>query len=152
MTPRVREIFARLNAINLAESELRAERVVLLAELQERREEGKHEEPEAPDFSMFKDTTRRLLTELWDAPRRMLSQQDIREDVMLDAYATDGAVREAMRKARRELRSQNFAYDIKNIKNKGYGLVVRETSPTSPNHKKRREIRTKKVRKRSDVR
>ena len=111
-----------------------------------------YEEPETPDFSMFKDTTRRLLTELWDAPRRMLSHQDIREDVMFDEYANDGAVRKAMCIARRELKRKNFSYDIKNIKDKGYKLVARETLPTLPAPPKIREKRQKNVRKKGNVR
>ena len=48
MNPRVSEIFARLDAIELAERELRAERVVLLAELQERQEAGKRKRTPPP--------------------------------------------------------------------------------------------------------
>ena len=39
------------------------------------------------DFSMFPDTTRRLLTELWDAPEKTLDKEDIRQDVIGDEYA-----------------------------------------------------------------
>ena len=78
-----------------------------------------------PDFSMFKDTTRRLLTELWDAPERMLSHEDIRQDVILDEYASDGAVKHVIMRARKELMNHEFAYNIRSIWGKGYQIVAR---------------------------
>jgi hypothetical protein len=102
------------------------------------------EEDDAPDFSMFPDTARRLLVNLWDAPdSRMLSQEDIREDVMFDRDANDDAVRQTVSKVRKELRRKNSIYDIKNIKNKGYQLVLRQdssnvTNVTKPTKKPRK--------------
>jgi DNA-binding winged helix-turn-helix (wHTH) protein len=111
---------------------LRAKDLVLETELRNILEAGEDAEY-APDFSMFKDTTRRLLTELWHAPDRMLSHQDIREDVMHDEVARDGTVREAIRKARRELRNVNCVYSIETIRVKGYKLVVSKTPPNVTN-------------------
>ena len=86
-----------------------------------------NEEVKQPDFSMFKDTTKRLLTELWSATGNMVSQEDIRQNVIIDAQASDVAVRLVVTRAREEIRNQrNFHYEIKNIKKKGYQLVKRE--------------------------
>jgi DNA-binding winged helix-turn-helix (wHTH) protein len=88
---------------------------------------------EQTDFSMFKDTTRRLLTNLWDAPDKMLSHEDIREDVMFDPEAPDRNIRRTINRARKALREKNSRYAIKNIKGKGYQLIRGETLPNVTN-------------------
>jgi DNA-binding response OmpR family regulator len=114
----------------LSDSDLKAKHGRLLAaackvwaEI-ERRE--RVETAEKIDFSMFKDTTNRLLTEFMKAPDKMLSQEDIRQDVMFDE-AKETAVRDVIRFARKEIQScHNFYYEIKNIRGKAYQLVKRE--------------------------
>lgn len=151
MTSRVLEILDRLNAIELAESELRAERVVLLAELRER-QEGKCEEPEVPDFSMFKDTTRRLLTELWDAPEKMVSQEHIKEYVMEDEDADLGYLRQVINRAKQEMKDcPDFQYDIENVWGKGYKLIARKVLQSVTNSKKALKNKRKKVRKKCNT-
>jgi len=125
MTPRVLEILDRRAAIRLAVGELCAEDLVLETELRAILEGVA--EPEVPDFSMFKDTTRRLLTELWDAPERMLEKEDIRQDVILDEYASDGAVKQVIGRARIEMQEKRFPYVIKTVFNRGYQLVPKGT-------------------------
>jgi len=99
---------------------------------------------ECVDFSLFRDTTCRLLTEFWHAPDKILFHEDIREDVMFDPEAPDRNVRRAINRARKALRENNFGYEIRNIKGKGYHLVRSETLPqasqTLPNPQKSREI------------
>ena len=76
------------------------------------------------DLSMFKDTTRRLLVELWDAPEKMISKEDIRVDVMFDDEASDEAVKMVIRRARQEIEAHSFfPYEIATIPRKGYRLV-----------------------------
>jgi len=79
------------------------------------------------DFSMFKDTTRRLLVELWDAPGKMLSQEHIKEYVIFDEDASDRAVRLVIDRARKEMKCcPDFHYEINNVRGKGYQLISRE--------------------------
>ena len=81
---------------------------------------------EQTDFSMFKDVTSRLLTELAKARNRMLLYEDIRKNVMLDTEASDRAVRQVVVRARLEIRSHHDCLcEIKNVKSKGYRLVFR---------------------------
>jgi DNA-binding winged helix-turn-helix (wHTH) protein len=109
------------------------ERLVTLDQMEQELQAGT-EHSEDVDFSIFKDMTRRLLTELWDAPKRMISQEHIREYVMLDEDADAGALRKAMYQVRKELESKNFGYEIRNIWGKGYQLIRRETLPNVTNH------------------
>jgi len=81
---------------------------------------------EHPDFSMFKAETERLLIAFWNAPNRFLSQEDIREEVILDEEASERAVRQVIVRARKAIREMNFCYEIKNLREKGYRLVNRE--------------------------
>jgi hypothetical protein len=76
-----------------------------------------------PDFSMFKDTTRRLLIEFWIAPNRMLSHEDIRQDVMFDNEAKISAIWQVISRANAELSKMKFCFEIKNMKKRGYQLV-----------------------------
>ena len=77
---------------------------------------------EIPDFSGFKETTRRLLVNLWDATDKMLSHEDIRQDVILDEYASTKAIERMIAKAREEIAQNGFPYAIKNVWGKGYRL------------------------------
>ena len=75
-----------------------------------------------PDFSIFKETTCRLLEAMWAAPDKMLSQHDIREDVIFDEEASENAVKQVIKKAKKEIKG--YAINIKNIYGKGYQLVL----------------------------
>ena len=83
-------------------------------------------EDTCPDFSTFKDETERLLMAFWEAPNKTLSQEDIRQDVILDDDASDGAVRHVINRARKALREANSLYNIMNVRGKGYSLTNRE--------------------------
>ena len=78
------------------------------------------------DFSMFTDTTRLLLIEFWDAAGKMLSHQDIRDDVLFHSDAADQAIHDAISEARKEMKLCNFGHEIKNVRGKGYRLEKRE--------------------------
>jgi DNA-binding winged helix-turn-helix (wHTH) protein len=99
---------------------------------------------ECVDFSMFRDTTSRLLTAFWNAPDKMLSHEDIRQDVLFDPEASDCNVRRVINRARKALQEKNFGYEIRNIKGKGYHFFRNATLPqasqTLPNPQKSREI------------
>ena len=114
MPLRVLEILDRLESIDVEAAGLRKElRKVLEAE----------EDGTQPDFSMFKDTTNRLLTEFLCAPNHMLSYNDIKLDVILDEYASDSAVRSVIKRARKEMRNcADCRYEIKSIPRWGYKL------------------------------
>ena len=139
MNPRVLEILDRRAAIRLAIGELCAEDLVLETELREILE-GRAEENDDVDFSMFKETTARLLTEFWNAPNKMLSQEDIRQDVILDEEASDKAVKNVIARARYELAEANAKFDIKNVFGKGYQLVPRIASKAP---KRRKSLKRK---------
>ena len=79
------------------------------------------------DFSMFSDSTKRLMDEFWVAPGKMLSHQDIREDVIFDEDAKESAIHDVIKAARKELKTCcNCHYAIENIRGKGYRLVTKQ--------------------------
>jgi len=119
----------RIIAIHRTKHHLLQHLVALEQQEHELQKAAERTDEENVDFSKFKDTTRRLLVEFWDAPNRMLSHEDIREDVMLDKDADDRALRQVICKARKEMAAKNFAYDIENIRGTGYRLIRRETLP-----------------------
>jgi DNA-binding response OmpR family regulator len=91
------------------------------------------ERSEQIDYSLFKDTTGRLLTEFMNAKNNMLSHEDIRQDVMFDDEASDRAVRQVIVRARREIKAcDDFHYEIKNIKEKGYKLIETANATNAP--------------------
>jgi DNA-binding winged helix-turn-helix (wHTH) protein len=108
-----RKILKKMEKLNDNETDL-------LTQLQE---QGDVKSIEQPDFSVFKDTTSRLLTELWNAPTRMLSHEDIRQDVIFDDEANDSAIRQVISRAKTELNKMKYPFEIKNVKKKGYTLV-----------------------------
>ena len=84
-------------------------------------------EDEQVDFSKFKDTTRQLLIELWDAPDRMLSHEQLKEYVLSDEKAKDSTIRKTVERARAELKNYpEFRYEIKSVWGIGYRLIRRE--------------------------
>ena len=110
-----RELLERLLALSREKEELRARDV--------RIDEGHNEEPEPPpDFSIFKPTTCRLLTVMYEAPDRMLYRDDIRQEVMEDEYASEKAVWNVVDRAREEIAEYNI--EIKTIHGKGYQLIA----------------------------
>ena len=122
MNPREHDILHELQ-------EMAHRQMVLWAELAEIREAEKREQERTDDvdFSMFKETTARLLTEFWNAPDKMLSQEDIRQDVILDEEASDAAVKMVVKRARAEMKAKRFRYVIKSVFNKGYQVVPKVT-------------------------
>ena len=80
-------------------------------------------EAESPNFSRFSDTSRRLLTEMWDAPNRTISHQDVREDVIGDIDASLSAIWSVIFRAKKELEGSGMT--IKNVRGNGYMLVLR---------------------------
>jgi DNA-binding winged helix-turn-helix (wHTH) protein len=134
MNPRVLEILAERQALHARLAALdQEEREILTGTVRS--------EDESPDFSMFKDTTNRLLTEFMNAPDKMLSQEDIRQDVILDDEASENAVWSVIKRAKQELsRCHECHYGIKSIPKKGYQLVIsRKLSNTVKNIKKPRK-------------
>ena len=77
-----------------------------------------------PNFSNFKETTARLLTALWNAPKKMLSHEDIREDVIWDGEASNKAVERVVARGREELREHQCSFEIVNVYRKGFRLVA----------------------------
>jgi DNA-binding winged helix-turn-helix (wHTH) protein len=135
MNPRVLAILDRLESLNREKGKLCAEELVLQTELRVILEENPIERAadEEVDFSMFKDTTRRLLIELWDAPDKMISHQDIREDVIFDEEASDQAVKNVIARARYELAEAHAKFTIENVFGKGFQLVPKSTKhPKQP--------------------
>ena len=119
---RLREVHAERRRIIKKLGKLDDRETDLLTQLQDRGS-GNGEQYSLPDFSMFKDTTRRLLTEFWVAPDRMLSHEDIRQDVIGDDLANDCTVWQVICRANAELVKKKFPFEIKNVKKKGYRLV-----------------------------
>jgi len=114
----------------------------------ERREKAGNTEQIDLDVSQFKDTTNRLLTEFLNAPDKILSKEDIRQDVILDEYASENAVMSAVKRARKEMQAcRDCHYEIRNMKRRGYKLVRKETchnlsrTPKTPRNKRKKDDR-----------
>jgi len=142
------EIIARLQEIRTSRQKMLAklqkqlhnlntEEAGLLVRLQTQDED---ESAGQPDFSRFKDTTSRLLTEFWNSPDHILSYDDIREDVIFDSVANDDTIRQVISRARRELSDMRCPYEIKNLRKDGYRLTKKHDKniKTSKTPKKRR--------------
>ena len=133
------EVIARLQAIRVKRqrilAKLNAEEADLLVRLQAQDE---NENDGQPDFSRFKDTTSRLLTEFWNSPDHILSYDDIRQDVIFDNVANDDAIRQIISRARKELSDMRCPYEIKNLRKEGYRLIKKhdKSSKTSKISKK----------------
>lgn len=75
------------------------------------------------DSERFTPMTYRLLQQLWLAPDRFLSKEDMRELVNEDEYASDEAVWTCLKRARQDIGAVNFPYEIETIRGKGYRLT-----------------------------
>jgi DNA-binding winged helix-turn-helix (wHTH) protein len=71
-----------------------------------------------------------LLKQFFDAPKMILSKEDVRQDVLNDDDASEGSIRQCVSEARKELRKRDFPYRIETIVRKGYRLVA-EPPPVS---------------------
>jgi len=122
MNPRVLEIFDRLESIDSEAKKLRKE-------LQEIFSEKKGVGTDQDDFSMFKDTTRRLLIEFLNVSGNILTQDDIKTAVICDEWASDSAVRSVIKRARKEIRTcPDCHYEIKSISQKTYKMEINSVS------------------------
>jgi len=111
---------------------------------QTERSEYTESEPKL-NLLVFKDKTLLLLTRLWNAPNRMLSNDDIREYVIFEGGATDNAVRLVINRAKEEMKAYpDCRYEIINKRNKGYLLVCKETFHNVSNSRKIRKKRYQK--------
>jgi DNA-binding response OmpR family regulator len=72
----------------------------------------------------FTPTTYALLKQFLEAPKMMLSKEDIRQDVLCDDDAREGSLRQCISAARKELCRHQFPYRIETITRKGYRLVA----------------------------
>ena len=73
---------------------------------------------------VFSPSTYTLLKQFFDAPNRILSKEDIRQDVMGDDEAREGSIRQCILESRKELRRHGFPYHVETIRGKGYRLVT----------------------------
>jgi hypothetical protein len=125
---------------------LRAERVDLRAELKEHTKAectGYAKSEPVLNFLLYKGKPLLLLWELWNAPKRMLSYQQIREDVMCKDEASIDAVMGFVKRAKNAMKSKKEHYEIENIHEWGYRLLYREScqnlSKTSKTPRTRRK-------------
>lgn len=72
---------------------------------------------------VFSPSTYTLLQQFFEAPNKMLSKEDIRQDVLYDDDAKEGCIRQCILEARRELERAGFPYRIETITRKGYRLT-----------------------------
>jgi DNA-binding response OmpR family regulator len=73
---------------------------------------------------VFTPCTYSLLKQFFEAPKMMLSKEDIRQEVMFDDEAREGNMRQCIFGARKELKRTGFPYRIETITRKGYRLVA----------------------------
>jgi len=78
------------------------------------------------DSERFSPSTFRLLQQLWFAPNRFLTKDEVREDVNEDEFASDGAVRHVLCDARREMENVEFPYEIETVWGRGCKLNKKE--------------------------
>ena len=75
------------------------------------------------DSEHFRPSTYRLIQQLYFAPDRTLSKEDVRESVNEDEEASDEAVWTCLKRARQELAAVEFPYEIETLRSKGYRLT-----------------------------
>ena len=73
---------------------------------------------------VFGSCTYTLLKQFFEAPKMMLSKEDVRQDVLFNDDAAEGSLRQCISVARKELRRTGFPYRIETIIRKGYRLVA----------------------------
>jgi DNA-binding response OmpR family regulator len=67
------------------------------------------------DSEHFSPSTFRLLRQLWIAPDRTLSKDEVRESVNEDEEASNEAVWACLKRARQELEAVDFPYEIETL-------------------------------------
>jgi DNA-binding winged helix-turn-helix (wHTH) protein len=75
------------------------------------------------DSETFTPATYLLVRHLDQSPGKFLSKEDVRQDVIADETASEGALRQCISTARKELAAVQFPYRIETIRGKGYKLV-----------------------------
>ena len=75
------------------------------------------------DSEHFRPSTFRLLQQLWVAPDRTLSKEEVRESVNEDEEASNEAVWACLKRARQELEAIDFPYRIETLRGRGYRLA-----------------------------
>jgi DNA-binding winged helix-turn-helix (wHTH) protein len=73
---------------------------------------------------VFSPTTYMLLKQFFETSDRVLSKEDVRQDVLGDDDAREGSLRQCILAARKELHRHQFPYRIETIMRKGYRLVA----------------------------
>jgi DNA-binding winged helix-turn-helix (wHTH) protein len=73
---------------------------------------------------VFSPSTYTLLKQFFETSARVLSKEDIRQDVLYDDDASEGSIRQCISEARKELCRNRFPYRIETITRKGYRLVA----------------------------
>jgi DNA-binding winged helix-turn-helix (wHTH) protein len=69
------------------------------------------------------DSVYLLLTYFFTEANHFLSKEDIRQDVMFDDDASEGAIRQLIYKTRKWLKKHDLPLEIVNITRKGYKLT-----------------------------
>ena len=75
------------------------------------------------DSEHFTPQTFRLLWMLWFAPNRTLSKASVCRKVLEDEDAEEGTIWTCLNRARNELNSVGFPYEIETLRGKGYRLT-----------------------------
>jgi DNA-binding response OmpR family regulator len=74
------------------------------------------------DSERFTPSTFRLVKQLWIAPDRTLSKEDVRCDVQGDEESKPGSIWTCISRVRQELLSVDFPYTILTLRGRGYRL------------------------------
>ncbi|MDR3181647.1 MAG: winged helix-turn-helix domain-containing protein [Planctomycetaceae bacterium] len=72
----------------------------------------------------FSPQTYRLLQELYSAEDKTLSKEDVRQDVIFDDEVDEGALRQCIAQARKEIRAGKIPLRTETITRRGYRLVT----------------------------
>ena len=71
----------------------------------------------------FTPATFRFVQQLWIASGYTLSREDVRQYVIENKEASNEAVWQCLKRARQELKSVGFPYEIETLRGKGYLLI-----------------------------
>jgi len=85
--------------------------------------EGGHVIAWGNDSEHFTPSTFRLIQQLWIAPDRTLSKEDVRQDVLGDEESKPGSIWSCISRVRQELMSVDFPYTILTQRGRGYRLA-----------------------------
>ena len=79
-----------------------------------------------PHPYIFTENAVLLISELLKVHPRVLSKEDIRQDVLFDDDAKDGSIRQLVSDTRRQIKEAKLPYQIHTVQKKGYYITFND--------------------------